>query len=162
MSDEDIVIGGCSCGGHRGIIVVERKQRHGSMNTKDIQKKVDALKVEAYEYMEEFTGDMYHDVMMVHEAVMDYDDGDKSACMLFVCLLAYDYKYKRPFRFCEVAAREMLDRCSDAEGVLNLSELKYEMIGAVQRGKTSLLISLLIVLYDGRGVDMSLIAAMYI
>lgn len=94
-------------------------------------------------------GDMYHDVMMVHEAVTDYDDGDggKTAGMLFARLLAYDYKYKRSFRFCEVAAREMLGRCSDEEGVLNLSELKYEMIGAVQRGKTSLLISLLIVLY---------------
>ena len=33
-------------------------------------------KIEAYEYMEEFMGDMYHDVRMVHEAVTDYDDGD--------------------------------------------------------------------------------------
>ena len=133
------------------------------MNAKDIQRKVDALKIEAYEYMEKFMGDIYHDVMMVHEAVTDYDDGDRGkADMLFVCLLAYDYKYKRPFRFCEVAARELLDKCSDAEGVLNLSELKYEMIGAVQRGKTSLLISLLIVLYDGRGIDIILTAAMYI
>ena len=118
------------------------------MNAKDIQEKVDALKVEAYECLKELMGDMYHDVMMVHEAVTDYDDGDRGkAGMLFARLLAYDYKYKRSFRFCEVAARELLDRCSDAEGVLNLSELKYEMIGAVQRGKTSLLISLLIVLY---------------